>query len=203
MRTRLVAALAVTGALVLAGCGASDSTSTDSAAPMDSTAPATTSPSADPATGTAGSMKDSAAQQTEAAPGTPQAAATSGQAKSKKRTAAPKPTTAPEPAAGRYVEYDEYSATPAAFSGSDVVLFFHAAWCPKCQDTEESIENDGVPAGLTIVKVDFDSATSLRQKYGVTLQHTYVQVDPSGAALTKWTGTYGDTSVAGIASKTV
>ncbi len=45
-----------------------------------------------------------------------------------------------------------------------------------------------MPDGLTVVKVDYDTETDLRQQYGVTQQHTFVQVDESGAELAKWTG---------------
>ena len=89
---------------------------------------------------------------------------------------------------GEYVEYQAYSADPAAHLNSDVVLFFHAPWCPDCRATEASITKDGVPAGLTVVKVDFDSMTDLKQKYGITQQHTFVKVDAQGALLGRWTG---------------
>ena len=46
-----------------------------------------------------------------------------------------------------------------------------------------------VPAGVTVVKVDYDTATELKRSYGVTMQHTYVQVDDKGAAVMKWSGT--------------
>jgi hypothetical protein len=41
---------------------------------------------------------------------------------------------------------------------------------------------------LTIVVVDFDTAMELRKLYGVTVQHTFVQIDASGEAITKWSG---------------
>jgi len=42
--------------------------------------------------------------------------------------------------------------------------------------------------------------TGLRKEYGVTTQHTFVQVDPSGAEIAKWTGSEGG---AEILAKTV
>jgi thiol-disulfide isomerase/thioredoxin len=90
--------------------------------------------------------------------------------------------------AGAYVEWAEYEADPAARADTKVVLFFHASWCPSCRATEKAIGETGVPAGLTLVKVDYDTATDLRQRYGVTTQHTFVQVDGSGTELAKWTG---------------
>jgi thiol-disulfide isomerase/thioredoxin len=69
-----------------------------------------------------------------------------------------------------------------------VVLFFNATWCPTCQAAVKNLDADGSPAGLTVVSVDFDDAGDLRKKYGVTVQHTYVQVDESGNELTTFTG---------------
>ncbi len=85
-------------------------------------------------------------------------------------------------------------------AGTKVVYFFHAPWCPTCRATEKAIARDGIPAGLTVVKVDFDSEDDLRRQFGVTTQHTFVQVDPSGAELARWTGSQ---SGAEILAKTV
>jgi thioredoxin 1 len=91
-------------------------------------------------------------------------------------------------AAGAYVTLQEYEADPSAHAGSAVVYFFHAGWCPSCRATESALGESGVPDGLTVVKVDFDAATELRQRYGVTQQHTFVQVDDNGSELARWTG---------------
>ncbi|WP_292606281.1 hypothetical protein [Nocardioides sp. REDSEA-S30_B4] len=42
---------------------------------------------------------------------------------------------------------------------SDVVLYVAASWCHHCQDTDASLDADGVPAGLTLVKIDYDERT--------------------------------------------
>ncbi len=91
-------------------------------------------------------------------------------------------------AAGSYLSLADYQSTMAQHSGTKVVYFFHAQWCPDCRATEKALLSSGVPHGLTVVKVDFDTETALRQKYGVTQQHTFVQVGTDGAALGKWTG---------------
>ena len=103
------------------------------------------------------------------------------------------PATSPAAAsAGAYIDYAAYARDPAAATGK-VVLFFHATWCPICREVEESLTSAPVPAGLTVVKVDFDDAGELRQRYGVTVQHTFVQVDAQGRQLAKWsTGTSAD-----------
>lgn len=101
---------------------------------------------------------------------------------------AARPRTGDTTTAGAYLTRAEYQSRMAARAGSKVVYFFHASWCPTCRSADEALEAEGVPAGLTVVKVDFDSEADLRTKYGVTTQHTFVQVDPDGAELATWTG---------------
>lgn len=85
---------------------------------------------------------------------------------------------------GVYANYD------ASLVGKtdDTVLFFHAGWCPSCQAADKAITSGNVPEGLSILKTDFDSSTDLRKKYGVTGQHTFVQVDADGELIKKWVG---------------
>ncbi|MFZ2502450.1 MAG: thioredoxin family protein [Nocardioides sp.] len=129
-----------------------------------------------------------AADQSAASPTPPSSAAPSDPASDSASDSASDPAEA-APSAGEYVEWSDYEADPAAYADGKVVLFFHAPWCPSCRASEESINADGVPAGLTIVKVDYDSMTELKQKYGITVQHSFVQVDAEGGELKKWTGT--------------
>lgn len=70
------------------------------------------------------------------------------------------------------------------------MLFFHAPWCPSCRGLNSNIEanRDDIPASLTILKTDYDTETALKQKYGVTIQHTLVQVDKDGNLIKKWSG---------------
>lgn len=99
---------------------------------------------------------------------------------------------------GAWVDQAAYEADAAAFHESgDVVLFFNASWCPTCQSTVKSLDADGVPAGLTVVSVDYDAATDLKKQYGVTVQHTFVQVDEAGAELAKFTGSVSGEDIAG------
>lgn len=90
---------------------------------------------------------------------------------------------------GAYIDFSQYQGNEAMYANGDTVLFFHASWCPTCQAAEKNITAAGenLPEGLTIVKVDYDTANDLRQKYGVTIQHTFVQVDQDGNELNKWT----------------
>lgn len=77
-------------------------------------------------------------------------------------------------------EYRNYSEEAVLATTGTKLLFFHAPWCPQCRSIETSIEQDGLPEGVTVFKVDYDSNQDLRQKYGVTIQTTFVLVDDSG-----------------------
>ena len=73
--------------------------------------------------------------------------------------------------AGAYLDLAAYEKQMSDRSGTRVVYFFHAPWCPDCRATDASLKSEGVPQGLTVVKVDFDSMTDLRRQFGVTQQH--------------------------------
>ena len=98
---------------------------------------------------------------------------------------------------GAWIDQAAYDADPAKYhAAGDVVLFFNATWCPTCQATVKSLDADGTPAGLTVVSVDYDNANDLRKQYGVTVQHTFVQVDESGTELAKFTGSASGEDIA-------
>ncbi len=87
--------------------------------------------------------------------------------------------------------YEAYSADKLSRAeNGDVVLFFHASWCPSCRGLNKDIENNlaSIPGGVTILKTDYDKETELKKKYGVTYQHTLVQVDKDGNLIKKWSG---------------
>ncbi len=87
---------------------------------------------------------------------------------------------------GSYETYSPEKLTLA--ENDDVLLFFHADWCPICRGLESEIKADlsAIPDGVHILKVDYDTAIALRQKYGVTVQHTFVQVDAQGNLVQKF-----------------
>lgn len=86
--------------------------------------------------------------------------------------------------------YREYSpeAVSSASDGDKVVLFFHAQWCVTCKLLSDDISAniDRIPQDVRILVVDFDSETALKQRYGVTQQHTLVQLTPDGSLVGKW-----------------
>lgn len=85
---------------------------------------------------------------------------------------------------GEYLE--KATATIADASNDEIYLFFHAPWCPQCRSIESGIKSDGVPEGITIIKVDYDSNQDLRAKYGVTLQTTFVKVNKNSEFVSKF-----------------
>jgi thiol-disulfide isomerase/thioredoxin len=91
------------------------------------------------------------------------------------------------PAAGTYATYSPAKVTEAT---GKTVLFFRASWCPTCRALDSDIRANvrSIPVGVQILDVDYDTATALKAKYGVTAQHTLVQVDKAGAQLKKWSG---------------
>ncbi|MCW1887940.1 MAG: thioredoxin family protein [Candidatus Moranbacteria bacterium] len=91
-------------------------------------------------------------------------------------------------------QYTTYDASKIAFAKEGkVVLFFNASWCPTCKAVDADIKAhmSDIPANTLILSVDYDTHKDLKTKYGVTTQHTFVQVDSEGNSLGKWVG--GDT----------
>ena len=87
--------------------------------------------------------------------------------------------------------YEAYAQEKLALANNgDIVLFFRASWCPTCRALDADIRANlsSIPDGLVILDVDYDNSSALKQKYGVTYQHTFVQVDANGNQIAKWTG---------------
>lgn len=93
-------------------------------------------------------------------------------------------------ASGAYLSFADYEANEDAFASTKVVLFFSAIWCSTCKRARDNIEADlaAIPADLTIVVADFDTAIELRRTYGVGIQHTFVFIDNQGNEIKKWAG---------------
>jgi thiol-disulfide isomerase/thioredoxin len=97
--------------------------------------------------------------------------------------------------AGVYAPYE--AAKLAMANTGDVVLVFKASWCPSCRSLDGDIKANlgAIPAGLTILEVDYDNSAAMKQQYGVTSQHTLVQVDASGKLIKKWSSSATLTAV--------
>ncbi len=100
-------------------------------------------------------------------------------------------------AKGRYVPYSQ-----AAFDASKDkrrVLYFYAPWCPICRPLDKVLSSNPnqIPEGVVLFRTDYDTENALKTKYGITYQHTFVEVDAAGKAVQTWSG--GD--VADIVAK--
>lgn len=88
--------------------------------------------------------------------------------------------------------YEAFAPEKVALASAthDVVLFFRASWCPTCRAVDADIKANlsKIPSSLAILDVNYDDSTELKQKYGVTYQHTFVQVDKDGTPIKKWSG---------------
>lgn len=99
-------------------------------------------------------------------------------------------------------QYVNYSSSALAIAqsteGGTTVLYFHANWCPVCRvlDPDITANISSLPDGLTILKADYDTETALKSKYGVTYQHTFVQVDSNGNKRKLWSGSTDASDIA-------
>lgn len=88
----------------------------------------------------------------------------------------------------RYVAYSKEAFDAA--SEKKRVLYFHASWCPVCRPLDKEFsENSGkIPEDVILFKTEYDKEEALKIKYGVTYQHTFVQVDGQGNEAISWNG---------------
>lgn len=99
-----------------------------------------------------------------------------------------------------FISLPTYEADKETYHEGDVVLFLNASWCSTCARPLASLsENpEEIPEGLTVVSVDFDQETDLKKQYGITTQHTFVQINEDGTEVTRWSGSR---DISDIASK--
>jgi thiol-disulfide isomerase/thioredoxin len=90
---------------------------------------------------------------------------------------------------GKKVIFSNLPDAQALAQKGPTVLFFAADWCPTCRLALKDINANGAQLNeITVVVVDYDKAADLKAKYGVTSQHTYVQIDALGEKLAIWNG---------------
>ena len=97
----------------------------------------------------------------------------------------------------RYVEYSETALEKNRDKRR--VLFFYASWCPTCRIADPDLKENThkLPEGLVVLRINYNDPDTdqeekeLAKKYGITYQHTFVQIDSQGKEITKWNG--GDT----------
>lgn len=94
----------------------------------------------------------------------------------------------------RYLEYSKASLETA--KDNRRVLFFYASWCPTCKpaDTDLKANINKIPNDVTVIRVNYNDPETdqeekeLAKKYGITYQHTFIQIDSQGNEVTKWNG---------------
>lgn len=96
--------------------------------------------------------------------------------------------------ASRYIEYSKVAYDQAADKRR--VLYFYASWCPICRPADANFKANAnkIPEDITVLRVNYNDPDTdqeekdLAKKYGITYQHTFVQVDSTGKEVTKWNG---------------
>ena len=94
----------------------------------------------------------------------------------------------------RYVEYSKTALEKAATDRR--VLFFYASWCPTCRPADANFKENisKIPQDVTVIRVNYNDPETdqeekdLAKKYGITYQHTFIQIDSTGEEVTKWNG---------------
>jgi thiol-disulfide isomerase/thioredoxin len=97
-------------------------------------------------------------------------------------------------AGSRYVQYSREEAETAA--GVRRVLYFYASWCPTCKYADISFTQNvsKVPGDVILIRINYNDPETdqeekdLAKKYGITYQHTFVQIDDTGKEVTRWNG---------------
>lgn len=94
----------------------------------------------------------------------------------------------------RYVQYSKLALDSAV--NTRRVLFFYASWCPTCRPADASFTQNvsKIPEDVTLLRVNYNDPDTdqeekeLAKKYGITYQHTFVQIDSNANELAKWNG---------------
>lgn len=84
--------------------------------------------------------------------------------------------------------YAPYTWPESIPQEGDTVLFFHADWCPTCVQAERNFAKTWIPAWLTILEVNYDEASDLKEQYNVLTQTSYIYVDAQWWLIKRWIG---------------
>lgn len=96
--------------------------------------------------------------------------------------------------AAPFIPYQNLEQAMLIAAEAPTVLFFHASWCPTCRSASEDFTaRQAELKNINLILVDYDNSDELQKKYGVTYQHTFVQIDESGEKIAVWNGGATDT----------
>lgn len=89
-----------------------------------------------------------------------------------------------------YLDYSEGNLKLAQAHGRTVLFFAATLWCQTCSQLDKEIKerSGSLPPDVTILKVDYDNDKATKAKYGVTTQHTLIQIDSDGNEIKRWIG---------------
>lgn len=81
-------------------------------------------------------------------------------------------------------------------SGKKRVLFFYANWCPTCRPADANFKDleKKIPDDTVVIRVNYkdsdtdDMEKELANKYKITYQHSFIQIDSQGNEITRWNG---------------
>lgn len=109
----------------------------------------------------------------------------------------PTPESTDTPQTGSISKYVQYSKRLLENSANKKrVLFFYANWCPICRpaDAEFQSRMSEIPEDVVVLRVNYNDTETdaeeeaLAEKYDITYQHTFVQIDEEGREIKKWNG---------------
>lgn len=89
-----------------------------------------------------------------------------------------------------YIDYSQQAFENVIAQNKIPVIFFRADWCPTCRTFERELTTNPnlLRDDVVILKADYDNELDLRRQYGVTLQHTLIQLDNEGNEVYSWSG---------------
>jgi len=92
--------------------------------------------------------------------------------------------------APRYYKYSEAALARARSEDKKVILYFWAPWCSSCASLDIEIEKNPslIPDHVAVLQIPYDTATELKHRYNIVVQHTFVAIDDQGNPTEMWVG---------------